>query len=123
MQKEFQKATARDTQAAAYFSSEAFLQDVEKDLQEAIISCGGSCAHFMATKIIPKPQDMPYIQEAFKKLQEKYPELNNVRLNTGLAAKFGAALSMGLGIVYLDSLVFDTKPNTLGRRIRNGFKI
>jgi hypothetical protein len=120
MKEEFKKATARDTQAAAYFASEDFLNEAERAIRKSLVSRGESWAYFFPA-ILAKPQDMPYIQESFKKMKEKYPELNHVRFNKGLGAGLGIALVLGLGVPYLDSLVFDTNKNSLGRRIRVGF--
>ena len=82
---EFNGSITRDRAAADYFSSQAFLDTAANAVQCAIIKKGRSSAYLTSTctDIRAKSKDMAYIQEAFKKLQKAYPDLNHVHYGAG----------------------------------------
>lgn len=118
MKDDFQKAAGRDKKAAAYFSSTGFLDVMRHAVEEALVNSGGdrACIHSV---IYPQPQDMPYIQKAFLKLKEEYPELDHVRLNSGFASRLGGA-SVIVGTGPDGCIVVDTKKDTFLRRVSDG---
>lgn len=82
---EFNGTITRDRAAADYFSSQAFLDTASKAIQCAVIKNGRKSAYLTAssTDIRAASKDMPYIQEAFKTLKEKFPDLNHVHYGAG----------------------------------------
>ncbi|MDD9901759.1 MAG: hypothetical protein OXT65_12330 [Alphaproteobacteria bacterium] len=122
MKKEFDRSaqTGRDREAAAYFSSGAFLEEARDSLKRYLVAEGRDRA-YCNPKVVPQPQDMSFIKKAFEMLKTEYPELNHVRLNKGAAATAGVCLSGGWGAAYYGGIVFDTKENTAGRRLKVGW--
>ena len=82
---EFNGAITRDRAAAKYFSSDLFLKAADTIVERAIIKNGRASAYMTRsnTDIRAQSKDMPYIQEAFKTLQKKYPDLNHVHYGMG----------------------------------------
>jgi hypothetical protein len=111
VKKQFEEASERTAQATAYFRGPAFLELMKQAVERDISDRGRKYADFVPA-IAPRPQDMPYIQEAFLKLKPMYPELDNVRLNRIPAVLLTVSDPPCL------TLVVDTKPNTLPRRMR-----
>jgi hypothetical protein len=118
MKDQFKTATTRDKQAQEYFSSDEFLALMRDNVKIALVNQGGTRA-YISPKIAVKSQDMVYIQQAFAKLKEEFPELDNLRWNKGFAAKLGYALGMGLSTT--GDLIADTKKNSFHRRFSGGF--
>jgi hypothetical protein len=123
MKKKFTNAArAKDAAVAAYFSSEEFLDEMRRAVKLAIVDRDYSRAYVDTAGIKARPQDMPYIEAAFAKLKEEYPQLNHVRVNKGVGAALGFMIvSMGTGEIYQGEIVLDTKKNSLHRRFSGGF--
>jgi hypothetical protein len=102
--------SSRNAAAAAYFNSQAFLDALKTAAKRELVQEGRDHA-VICTDMSVKPQDMPYIRAAFLELKKEYPELDHIRLNTGLAAGLGVFHSTSYG-----RLVIDTKKNGPVRR-------
>ncbi len=109
VQQQFKEASARNAAATAYFSGPAFFEQMRAAVKEDIIDRGRRHTSYFVPDVSPKPQDMPYIEEAFLKLKQAYPELNHVRLSH---------IPKMQPYPQNVPLVIDTKPNTLPRRVR-----
>jgi hypothetical protein len=98
MKKSFNLA-ARDAAAKEYLGSEAFLTEARKAIVEQMIKKPGNYCTFQPAKMqLEKTHDMPYLQKAFSKLKEIYPDLDHVRVDKYCA------------------VVVDTQRNTWRRR-------
>ena len=116
MKSQFNDISGRDREAKAYFSSEDFYQTLKDKVQEELVKWGCKKAELVGgVKVAAKPQDMPYIQEAFNRLKKDYPELNHVRLQRGPTAAVADLMTLCLnGYGYI---IVDTKKNTFLRRL------
>ena len=100
MKEQFKIASTRDKLAVEYFTSEEFLNLMRENVKRDLVNHGRTRAS-IHPKVAFKPQDMPYVQEAFAKVKEEFPELNHVRFTA-------------------DCIVADTKKNTFRRRFSHG---
>ena len=116
MKQSFNIAAEQARLAKEFFTKKYFIEEMGNDfvkklehaIQEHIIGRGQTLCAVNLTYAMPVPfnveRDMPYIQKAFQKIKEKYPEMDNF-------------------CVRGDDVVMDTKPNTFLRRLECRFGI
>lgn len=105
---EFTFAARRDKLAQEYFTSQEFLDQLKAKIEQYLVRRQGfppefdyirkGYAELEHPKVDACKRDMPYLQEAFKKLKKSYPDLDHIRIHEA------------------GSVIVDTKPNTWWRR-------